>query len=491
MSLLGVDIGTSGCKAALLSRNHRFGTCAVQRYSTVFGVPGSAELNSIAVKKAVWSVIREAASGAAKNDPVKALCVSSLGEALVPLSTGRKILGNSILGTDFRGQDTASLLHEKIGQKNFYRINQNIIGRNYGLPKLCWIRDHNHALWDKSAYFLSWSDTINFLLGAPPCAVNSLAQRSLLFDTRKKTWSKTLLKLTEIDENKLGNPCEGGDVIGCVSSEAAAELGLTRETKIIAGGHDQVMNALGSGCVRAGTAACGMGSFECITPVFSEHTDFNTFLRLNLNVENHAVKGLYVSFIYNQAGTLTTWFRNTFCSGMMECEKSFFKKIESEIPKNISSVQTMPYFEMTGAPEFRSASGVITGLSPSTSRGEIYKSILEGITFYFHEHLQALRTAGYAASEFIVSGGGSRSDAWLQIKADIFGLPFYRLSISECGVLGAAALAGIGCGEYRSPEEALSGCQKRTREFTPDMKTHSLYNVKAEQYRKMKKCFIS
>ena len=96
------------------------------------------------------------------------------------------------------------------------------------------------------------------------------------------------------------------------------------------------------------------------------------------------------------------------------------------------------------------ASGVIVGLKTSTTRGEILKSIMESVTFYFAETIDALRNMGVDTSEFVATGGGAKSDQWLQIKADIFGVPFVRPRITEGSPLGAAILAGVSTGVFHS-----------------------------------------
>jgi xylulokinase len=144
---------------------------------------------------------------------------------------------------------------------------------------------------------------------------------------------------------------------------------------------------------------------------------------------------------------------------------------------------TLPYFEITGPPGFvADASGVIVGLKKSTTRGEILKSIMESVTFYFAESLHALKEIGVDTSEFIATGGGAKSDQWLQLKADIFGVPFVRPRVTEGSVLGAAILAGIATGVFHHPAEAVKQFVKPDRVFEPDPIRHRIYQQKLEAY---------
>jgi xylulokinase len=125
------------------------------------------------------------------------------------------------------------------------------------------------------------------------------------------------------------------------------------------------------------------------------------------------------------------------------------------------------------------------GMKTSTTRGEILKSIMESVTFYVAESTRALAEMGVDIFEFAATGGGAKSDAWLQIKADIFGVPFVRLSITEGSVLGTAMLAGISTVVFSSPAEAAADFVKRGRVFDPDPHRHQIYQEKLQAYREL------
>ena len=146
----------------------------------------------------------------------------------------------------------------------------------------------------------------------------------------------------------------------------------------------------------------------------------------------------------------------------------------------------LPHFESPVSPRhIPSTSGVIAGLKTSTRRGEILKAIYECTALYFLESIQTLEGSGMAVSSFVASGGGARSDAGLQIRADIFGLPLVRPRIAEAGLLGAAMLAGLATGVFQSPEEAAGIFVYEDRVFEPDAKRHAFYLEKHAAYRQL------
>ncbi|OGV67544.1 MAG: hypothetical protein A3K19_13350 [Lentisphaerae bacterium RIFOXYB12_FULL_65_16] len=489
MSLLGIDLGTTGCKAVAFSECGQALASAYQEYATLHPHEGWNELDSTDVWRKVKTVVADVAART-KKDPITALSISSLGEAMTPVTRDRRILGRSILCSDSRGDDGLAPLRTQLGQKRFYAINPNILGVNYSLPKLWWTRENEPDLYTKADLFLLWGDLVAFLLGGEPLTGHSLANRTLLFDIRREDWSDRLLKLAGIPRAKLAKTVPAGTIAGTVSKRVAAELGLAPNVKIVIGGHDQCCNSLGAGICRAGSAVCGIGTFECITPTY-DHIPRNTgdMLANGLNIEHHILPGLYVSFIYNQGGVLVKWFRDTFAAAertKVRGKADIYDRLSAEMPADPTRLLVLPYFEMSGPPNFvADAAGAIVGLKTTTTRGEILKAIMECETLYFVDSLNALRTLGIDTSEFVATGGGAKSDVWLQIKADVFGIPFVRPRITEATVLGAAILAGISTGVFANAAEGVSRFVARDRVFEPDPKRHAAYREKFERYRSL------
>jgi xylulokinase len=484
MSLLGIDVGTSGCKAAAYSTEGRCCASAYREYPTLYPAPGEAELDSRHVWNCIKQCIAEVASKT-KTDPISALSVSTLGEAATPVTADRCILSNSILSSDMRGAQYADRLRAAFGAEGFYDINANLLGPGYTMPKIAWTRDHLPEVYKEADKFLLWGGLVEFLLGSDPFTSFSHASRTLLFDIRQETWSHPLIAACDVDPAKLPPCFASGEVAGTVSEGMARELGLGRKVKIVVGGHDQCCNALGAGIFRTGQAVDGIGTFECITPVYDQIPPTAPMLKNGLNVEHHVIQGLYVSFLFNQAGSVVRWFRNTFAVESRHLD-DIYSRLDMEMPAEPTNLFVLPYFAPTGSPRFiADASGVIVGLRMNTTRGDILKAILESTTFYFVESLDALKGMGVDTSEFIATGGGAKSDGWLQIKADIFGVPFIRPSITESGLLGTAILAGVATGEFKNMEEATKIFVRREKAFEPDAKRHAVYRERLSRYQEL------
>jgi xylulokinase len=488
MSLLGIDVGTTGCKAAIFSEEGTLIASAYEEYDVCRPEPGQAELDTAEVWGAVQRMIAQAAARAA-DDPPQALCVSSLGEAVVPVSADRRILGASLLNFDARGEEYLAGLAAQIEPARLYALNGNTLGNHYSLTKLKWIRQHQPELYCQAHSFLHWSGFVSFMLGADPAVDYSLANRTLLFDLARGDWSDELLDWAGLERKRLPAPVPTGTVIGSVSRQAAAGLGLPAGIPIVAGPHDQCANGVGSGVIRQGQAMYGMGTYFNILVAFPQRGDPGAMIARGLNSEHHAVPGLFVSFIYNHGGSLFKWFRDTFAvaerRGSLSMDE-LYAFLLSEMPERPSSVLCLPHFAPTGPPEFiADSSGVLAGLHLDTRRGDVLKGILEGVIFYLRECVESLPGTGIAIQDFRAVGGGSRSDAWVQLSADILGRPFFRPRVTEAGVLGAAIIAGVGAGILPSFEEGVARMVHMERGFEPDPRRHAAYADRYERYRQL------
>jgi xylulokinase len=485
MSLMGIDVGTSGCKVVIFSHNGKILSSAYREYAFVSPEPGWGQLESLVV----WGKIKEAIAETVGrcSDAVTALAVTSLGESLVPVTRNREILGDSLLLFDPRGDEFLEDLGSRLDQETLYRISGNTLGSPYSLSKLMWIKRNRAEVYERAEVFLFWSGFVSFMLGAEPAADYSLANRSLLFDVDRTDWSDRLLSWSALNRDKFPQTVPSGTLIGRVSREAAEELGLPEGAAICSGAHDQCANALGSGVTEEGDAMFGMGTYLCIVPVFAERPAPEVMIERGLNTEHHARPDRFVSFIYNQCGSVVRWYRDTFAAEehrRAQAEgRDVYDRLFAELPEDPSSVVVLPHFAFMGPPEFISdASGVITGLRLDTRRADVLKGILEGSIFSLKESVSTLPGAGIHPRRYRAVGGGSRSEAWVQLCADILDCPFERTDVTEAGALGAAILAGNGTGIYSSLGEGTAATVRIRDRFEPQAANVTLYAERYETY---------
>ncbi len=267
MSLVGVDIGSTGAKAVVFDADGQVLRQAYREYPELHPQPGFFELDPWQVWEALVTVVNEAAAGSC--DSVKALAISAQEEAFVPIDDHGEFLYGSILSYDGRAAQQVQQLAEQLGEKRIFQITGMPIHPSFTLPKLMWLRDNEPQVHAATYKYLLWPDAICYKLGLSARLDWSLTGRTMAFDVTKRSWSELMLQAAQISPELLSEPIHPGEVIGQLPCKAAELLGLGTDCVVVAGGHDQPMNALGAGVIRQGLAVDEMGTIECVTVTFA------------------------------------------------------------------------------------------------------------------------------------------------------------------------------------------------------------------------------
>ena len=485
MSLMGIDIGTTGCKAAVFDSVGTVIASDYCEYDVIRRLPGQAELDSSDVWNKVGQVISSCA-GQAGTDRIEALSAASMGEALVPVDSHGRICGNSILGTDTRGTKYLDQLIALIPAEEIYRITGQPAGTGYSLPNLCRIKAEEPELYQHAFKFLPWSDFVTFMLTGKMSANYSLACRTLLFDSKGHCWSRKIADAMEFDLEKLPDLMPSGQSLGSISGTMSREFGLPADVQVVTGTHDQCAAALGAGVSKAGTAMLGLGTYACMVMVHDQPEANSPFGRLGVNIENHAIAAQYVSFIYHgSGGALIKWLRDEMFRELQG--DNAYPRMFAELSQAKDVPVVLPYFAETGPLDYAAGGrGAICGLSFSHSRADILNAALQGLIFYFKDALDQLRFGGSPVRSIHVSGGGAESEAWRQMIADILDIPVIKPQVKECGALGAAIVAGVGTGRCKSFDEAIAGLVKIENEFQPQHEHKKQYAAAFKHYSSLK-----
>jgi len=293
----------------------------------------------------------------------------------------------------------------------------------------------------------------------------------------------------ELDPDRLATVHPSGTGVGRMHAALARELGLDKPPLVVTGGHDQACGALGAGLTRPELAEVSTGTAEVVELAMAAPALNDVLRRGNISVYAHVVPGLYLAMVLNQSGGLVLrWYRDTFCQAeVLRAERegaSAYDLILADAPTDPSPVIVLPHLSGSGTPWFDTASkGAILGLTFGTTRRDIAKAILEGLTFELRVNLDLLRQGGVVINELRAIGGGARSELWLQLKADILGVPVVAPEVTEAACLGAALLAGVGAGVYPDAVQAAASVFKPARTYRPNPERQELYNRRYEVYR--------
>jgi xylulokinase len=486
---MGVDIGTSGCKAAVFDQDGKPITFSYREYDVISPHPGWAELDSDEVMRKCFEVIKEAASHV-PGDSIGGLGISSQGEAFTPIDNQGRALGHALVSSDARAEEYVNTWPRKFGEQRLYEITGHTPHTLFSLFKLLWLKEHHPDIWSKTWKFLCFEDLLQYRLGLNPAMGWPLAGRTMLFDVIHHHWSSDILAAIGIQKEQLAAPLPSGTVAGTVKSQIAQALGLNEKVFVVTGGHDQPCSALGAGATDPGVAIYATGTVECITAAFAKPIFAESLYRHNFCTYDHVVPNTYATVAYSlTGGNILKWFRDQF--GAAETAqarnegKNPYEILLRRIPDAPTNLLVLPYFTPTGTPYFdANAAGAILGLKLSTTREEILKSLLEGVAFEMRLNLELLERSGYSVHELRATGGGAKSELWNQLKADVMGKKITAVEVSEVGCMGAAMLARAARGGQPVNEVARHwvklGQEKLSRpEFA------KLYTERFEQYKKL------
>lgn len=488
MLLMGLDIGTSGCKSTVCDERGGIRAVSYREYN-VDRQNGGHSLDACML----WDKVKEVVSQSAKEagGEITAMGISSFGESAVAVDINGQPLAPVMLYTDPRGAVQSEQLAQKLGGEQIMEWTGCKPSFMYTLPKLMYIRQEQPRLYQNTYKFLLIEDYIIFRLTGEAVIDYSLAARTMALDIRKKSWCAPVLEAGEISSEKLSRPVPSGTPAGLVRPEMAAELGLHGKTMVVTGGHDQACAAVGAGVLAPGLSVDGTGTVECITPVFDRPLTNRVMYAGGYACVPHALEGLYQTYAFSfTGGALLKWFRDSFGQeAVQEAAKkniSPYKLLDSRVKPGPSGLLVLPYFAGAATPRMDDrAIGAILGLTLETTTYDIYRGLMEGVTYEMRYNLELLEQAGISVGQLRTTGGGAASPVWLQIKADILGKPVMSLDSCEAGTLGAIMLAGKAAGAFATLEEGTAALLRTGRIYEPNMAFRERYEELYEGYKKI------
>lgn len=487
MSLLGIDVGTTGCKVIAFREDGEILAQAYGEYPLIHPQPGRSELDVHAVWNNIADGIRQVATQT-KADPIEAISVASQGEAVTPISATGEILANAITSFDARASGICEELMQFVSPLEVMQITGMPPSDIHTLPKLLWMQRNQPAIYRQVWKFLGFEDFVYFKLGIPPVVDYSLAARTMGFDIITKSWSEKMLGLADVDATLLPETAPSGTIIGEVSAKVADALGLPKGVVGVTGGHDQPCGALGAGIIRSGEVMDATGTVECIAPAFTEPVLNQQMIAGNFACYPHVVDGLYVTLGFvSSGGVVLRWYRDTLAQAEVAQAaaegRDVYDVLLEEMPDSPATAMLLPHFTGSGTPHLDLESkGAIVGLTLSTTKGELVKAILEGISYEIKQNLTMLQDAGVVINEIRAIGGGAKSEKWLQLKADMFNKKVIALDISEGVCLGTAILSGTAIGKYNSIETAVEQLVAPRAVYYPREEFVQRYDEKLKVY---------
>lgn len=479
MSLMGLDVGTTGCKAVIFDLSGRILACRYKTYPMRFPGPGQCELDTDEVNRAVREVISHSAREVHARDPVEALGISTLGDSVTLVDEAGTPLSGTVLGAaDRRAAAQADWLERRMGRDALFSLTGAPLHAFCAVPKILWFREHRPEIFKRAAKFCGLQEIVHRCLGVNPAMDFSLAGRTMLLDIRSREPPVGLFAEANIDPDRFFPVAQSTRIAGYMQEPKASEFGLSEGVAVVVGGFDQSCCAMGAGVIREGMAALSVGTLEAITPVFRELRLEPPLLEGNHGCIPGLIEGYYSSLAYvTTSGAIIDWYHANFDEKNTALDQLF-----DSVPEGPSGVCVMPYFAGSGTPwlDIRQL-GSAFGLSLETGKANLFKGILQGIAYELKLNIDSFRRACVPVKALRAIGGGSRSDTWMQLKADILGIPIERTLVTEAGCRGAAFLAGLGTQRYSRLEE-IADLVGVDRVFEPRLEASKSYEHSYARY---------
>ncbi|KPK13584.1 MAG: hypothetical protein AMJ56_01685 [Anaerolineae bacterium SG8_19] len=472
MFLIGLDIGTTGCKASLFSADGHLKASAGREYNVNMPHPDWAEQDADCVWQLAQDVLSQVLTTAGESK-VAAIGLSVQGEAVTPVDEAGHPLRPMILGMDTRTVEQNKWLVKQFGKRELFEHTGMPVHTINTLPKLLWLKQNEPEIWQQAYRFLLYEDFIIHKMTGKAVISRCLASRTQLYDIQNRSWSPKLLAALELEPERLAEIVDSGTGVALMKSDLATDIGFAGRPLVVTGGHDQACGALGVGLTQPGLAMVSTGTAEVVELALDSPILDDTLFQGNISVYEHTLPGLYLAMTLNHSGgLLLRWYRDTFCieeKQQAEAEDSdAYNLMLANAPDDPTGLLVLPHFAGSGTPAFdTTATGVILGLKFDTNKAKLAKALLEGLTYELKLNLDLLTDSGVVIKELRAIGGGAKSPLWLQLKADITGVKVMAPAVTEASGWGAALLAGYGVGAFADLAQAARTLTNFKQQFNP------------------------
>jgi xylulokinase len=482
--LLGLDIGTSGVKALLISPEGKIISSKTESYPLATPNSGWAEQFPYDWWEATVKAIKETVSNnPIDSNQIKGISLSGQMHSSVFLDEKMEVIRPAILWSDTRTSEQCKEIYAIAGgldQLIHYVSNPALEG--FTAPKILWLKENEPENYKKVKYILLPKDYIRYKLTGELFTEVSDAAGTLLFEVIKKRWSTSLLEKLEINQDLLPPVLNSFDLAGRITKNVAEQTGLKFGTPVVAGGADNACGAVGSGIIQEGRVMISIGSSGV---VLAQTNNPKADQEGRIHLFNHACPdSWYMMGVTLSAGISYEWLQKKLFNNRLDYAK--LDQLAEEIEPGSEGLIFLPYLYGERTPHNdANARGVYFGISGKHDQRHFTRSVLEGVAFALKDSLELIKDKGVKIKEIRAIGGGAKSRIWQQILADILGKEINLLNVEEGPAFGAALIAGVGVGVYDSFAEAVNRIIKVKKTIVPGIQNNEIYNQCYQLYKKL------
>lgn len=480
MSLVGIDVGTSSVKLAAYTTEGRQLASVDRALAAEHRHAGWETLDPASVWAAVCSGLAEL-TPAIRGDPPLGLAVSASGDEVFPVA-GDRALGPCLLSGDARGSNVELATLQSRPAAEWLERCGHLPERMDPINRILWWRNEQPEIAGRADQFLGWHEYLCLRLCGRAATDPGLAAKWLAFDLAAGAWSTELLDEFQLAPTLVPEVVGWGQALGPLRPALARKLGWADGAVVGVGGYDASCTALGSGVTDVDVHGLACGSWEVVVgPARIDSLDALGAAAASA-IPYPGETPLAVLAQSPNGSSVGAWMARALGEPIEALERRV-----SATATGPSPVLAIPH--LSGAicpwPNGRGSRGALFGLSLATSEVEIAQALLEAVAYELALTLQALDLADVSTRALRAAGGGSRSEWWMQLKADVTGVPIEIVDREQSGAFGAALLAGVAAGVYPTAAKAAARFSRVARVHEPDSCRADRYAATIARYRQV------
>ena len=479
MYTIGIDLGTSAVKLLLVDADGKVCNSVTKEYPLSFPRPGWSEQKPEDWRRAVTEGLRELLKG------VDALQVKGIGcggqmHGLVALDENDAVIRPAILWNDGRTAEETEWLNTVIGKEKLSALTANIAFAGFTAPKILWMKKHEPEKFARIRRIMLPKDYINYCLTGVHACDYSDASGMLLLDVQHKCWSKEMLEICSVTEEQMPRLFESYEVIGTVLPGIAALLGISAETKVVAGAGDNAAAAVGTGVVGEGGCNISLGTSGTI---FISSKNFGVDPNNALHAFAHADGNFHLMGCMLSAASCNKWF----CDEILKTvDYAGEQKVIDDGKLGNNRVFFLPYLMGERSPiNDTDARACFIGMSMDTTRADFVQAVLEGVAFAVRDSFEVAKSLGIPIESSKLCGGGARSPLWRRIIANVLNIRLDIPQTEEGPGYGGAMLAMVGCGLYESVQACTDALVSVTDTVEPEPELAARYEAQYQKFRQI------
>ena len=480
---LGLDIGTSGVKAILVSAGGDVEAAATTPLALSTPQPGWAEQNPDDWWRATLASIRSVLART-PGAHVASIGISGQMHSSVFLDKSGNVVRPALLWCDGRTTaECAEIARATGGEDRLREWVRNPALEGFTLPKVLWLRNHEPQAYAQVATVLLAKDFIRYRLTGTLATEPSDASGTLMFDPARLTWSNEILQATGVPRALLPDVGGSSAVLGRLTPDVARVTGIAEGTSVVGGGADNACGAAGVGVLTPGDAVASWGTSGTVLaptaqPLVDPQLRAHTFCHVAPNV-------WYVMGVVLSAGGAFAWYRDQLARELADpsTADATLDEEAASVPPGSGGVTLLPYLqgERTHHRD-ASARAAFLGLSLAHTRAHMTRAVLEGIAFALRDSLSILQELGLSPQHLLLTGGGAKSPFIRRLQADVYGIPVSTVNREEGPAYGAALLAAVGVGAFPDIATAARATLTRGASEAPDSQAHRAYQTAYDRF---------